>query len=122
MKELNTNMINEKSKKDSEIDKLKRDLKTLKEEASLSKDKSFVSEEEIKQKAQALIDEYKMQMEQQLNKERGNYMDEISRLNKQLDTSRKEMEQKVSQFEKEKIELKSQLVNDTKTDAIIEGT
>ena len=107
--------------KAEEIKKLKAQIKGLIDEAANVKVKDQGLEEEAKKKADEAAFEAVKFKEKEMLKQTKAFQDEIDRLNKALDSSRKEMEEKVAFFENEKEALKIQILSDNKSDSIIQG-
>lgn len=124
IKELTTNnnlWNSEKAKRAEEIKRLKTQIKTLMDEAANSKVKDTVSDDEVKQKAETMAQAMAKQIQHQMNQEKSSLLDEIIKLQKELDTSRKEIQAKVAEFENEKIALREKILVETNNEALIEG-
>ena len=121
IKEMTTSNNNEKAKRNDEIKKLKMQIKSLKDEAASTKNLNLVSDDEISQKAQIIADKMAQEINIKVSKERSELLNQIENLKKSLESAREEMENRESDFEKEKIQLKNQIIEDNNTDEIIQG-
>lgn len=91
------------------------------DDAASSKVKDVVSEEEVKLKAESMAQAMAKQIQHQMNQEKSSLLDEIIKLQKELDTSRRDIQAKVAEFENEKIALREKILIESNNEALIEG-
>lgn len=118
IKDLTNQTNTEKQKRADEVKQLRNRIKSLNEEVTNAKTQNYVSEEEIKMRADSMIQDMVREVEEKLIKEKQKMQVEIDGLKDKLDSERKQMSDRLKEFEAEKSNLTQQVKDDDRSKLI----
>lgn len=119
IKELTQASNNEKIKRAEEVKKLRSQIKSLSDEVSSNVAKTGYTDEELKIKADEIAKSLINELNIKVSHEKDGLLDEINRLKKELESTKKKMSDKITEFEREKADLNNSMMENSNTDQMI---